>query len=303
MRPLEWFNLAAIHGPLEYWLRSDLYHDRGIAEQAAEPVADSDLYPSPSLPQLIADRERLIDYAMTEYFLHDDVVQALSGHDKTALLVSLQARVAATRNQTIIAQAYEICARVVGRVAEDWIRAQWQSPHLLFALAEASAACLPPDEGLEQVMRALDALSPRERGAVCEALYWFKSPRTLDWIETHVSDIDPWTASAWGRLAATSYLTWDRVGRWLAAGRPLSLIALDALRACGRWDTLLVRHPAPRLRDPASREQMTQVVRAYAKQDATPRVERDVAWIVTHWNSILAENNTTGASEWPMISY
>jgi hypothetical protein len=34
LRPLEWFNLAAIHGPLEFYLHDDFYDEDGTAVQA-----------------------------------------------------------------------------------------------------------------------------------------------------------------------------------------------------------------------------------------------------------------------------
>jgi hypothetical protein len=52
----------------------------------------------------------------------------------------------------------------------------------------------------------------------------------LDWIERTIAQ-PKLVAAFWGELAAKSGLTWPRAQRWLTSGRPLSLVALDALIA------------------------------------------------------------------------
>src|SRR5690348_15645802 len=69
LRPLEWFNLAAIHGPFKPLLHDDMYEEDGTALQPAEAVQQPQKYPAPALEQASPDRERLLDYAMTRYFL------------------------------------------------------------------------------------------------------------------------------------------------------------------------------------------------------------------------------------------
>jgi hypothetical protein len=299
LRPLEWFHLAALHSPWKFLLHDDFYADRGIAEQPTEPVETPELFPVPRLGDVAGDLERLLEYAMTRHYFVDEtaaaIVAALGQYPGRAVLSMLQSRVAAPQNPHIVARAYEICARVLGRVAEAWIRQQWHDPGLLLPLAEAAAACLPAEEGLAYTIAALDALPLQERIAACQALDWFQSPRALDWIEAHAGDIGTWISPHWGHLAATSHLTWDRVRRWLERGRPLSLVALDALKACGQWDTMIAQVLEPRLHEPGAREIMTRTLQQYATRDPVPRVERDVSWIIAHWDAILSQGNGRGS--------
>jgi hypothetical protein len=269
-----------------------------VADQAEEPVKTPERFPAPDLLHAAEDLELLIDYAMTRYYFFDQtaeaIVQALGKYDKCAVLAALQTRVAATPNPYIIGRSYEICAQVLGQEAETWIRTQWQDPGPLNALAEASAACLPTDEGLVYTMAALNALPVKERIEACQALDWFQSPQSLDWIEAHANEIGTWISPHWGYLAANGHLTWDRVARWLDVGRPLSLVALAALKACGHWDTMISKVLRPRLHQPATRNVMTHTLQLYATHDAVPRVERDVGWIIAHWDVILGEGNASG---------
>src|SRR5689334_13173646 len=65
LRPLEWFNLAAVHGPYKYLLHSDFYDHDGIAEQPQGFVERPERFPAPSLFSVQDNLERLLDYAMT----------------------------------------------------------------------------------------------------------------------------------------------------------------------------------------------------------------------------------------------
>ena len=45
LRPLEWFNLASVHGPNKHFLHDDFYDNWGHAEQPDEDVVAADKYP------------------------------------------------------------------------------------------------------------------------------------------------------------------------------------------------------------------------------------------------------------------
>jgi hypothetical protein len=70
----------------------------------------------------------------------------------------------------------------------------------------------------------------------------------------------------WGRLAASSHLSWARVSNWLEQGRLLSLVALDALNACWHYNTPLLKMLQPKLQLPESKEIMTRKLAEYAKR-------------------------------------
>jgi hypothetical protein len=81
LRPLEWFNLAAVHGPLRFHLHDDFYWE-GRAEQPEEPVKDPERYLLPTLKGVRDNLERLLDYATTRYSLmgEEAVLAALDAY-------------------------------------------------------------------------------------------------------------------------------------------------------------------------------------------------------------------------------
>ena len=90
---------------------------------------------------------------------------------------------------------------------------------------------------LELVLELMNRLPPKHwaghgieaAGEVLHALTNFSDARVLDWLEEHCRE--PITYE-WGTAAAVNELDWPRVVRWLNAGRPLSLLAVDALANC-----------------------------------------------------------------------
>jgi hypothetical protein len=285
LRPLEWFNLAAIHSPWKFLLHDDFYSEEGMATQPREAVEHPHRYPAPTLELVKDDLERLLDYAMAQWWLKDDVLQALALHDKKQLLSALQGRIERCPNYEVESKAYAICATVLGPLAGDWIRERWRTYDFrtLLTLAQATARCLPLDEGYPKVIQALMDVAPQELVDKCFALGWFRSEKTLDWLESHTSYmVNNWghISERWGQLAALSQFSWPRAVRWLDCGRPLSLVAILALKAVQRNNVGLQLEPAPVLIDPAPVDAMVSRLREYAARDAVPRVEQDVQAII-----------------------
>jgi hypothetical protein len=284
LRPLEWYNLAAVHGPSQFLLHDDFYDEDGTACQPEEDVAEPGLFPAPILEEVSGDIERLLEYARTRWFIEKPVVETLSRHSRDSVLRSLQSRVAADPCSDVKVVAYEICAQVLYEAAEDGIRAEWESftPTHLLPLAQASAACLPNEEGYGLVVKAIADVPSKEIVRRAAALSWFRSEVTLDWIERNISDP---LLEDWGRLAAVSNLKWERVAKWLASGRPLSLVALDALIACWHYNTPILKQFA-KLLEAAPVNEMNAVLNQYLSSDSSPRVRRAIASIASNWEQI-----------------
>jgi hypothetical protein len=238
LRPLEWFNLAAIHGPNKFLLHDDFYYENGTAGQPEDEVEEPERFPAPTLEQA-AKMERLIDFAMTERMLGKETAERLREISPPALLEALKARVGASGNVEIEARAYDICATVLGEAAQDWVRERWAcySPETLYSLACATARSLPFAEGFTRVTAVLETRTARDLSLDCYAFAPFQTAEVLDWMETHPELI---VHENWGRLAALSHMTWGRADAWLELGRPLSLRALEALILCHRYDTVLL---------------------------------------------------------------
>ena len=288
LRPLEWFRLAALHGPSQYYLSDDFYFDNGVAQVPREPVLSPEIFPAPSLEQAAGNLEILIDYALTRHYIlfEEELLNVMRQQNKQLLLISLQKRVANTKSLEIEAKTYEITSATLERDAETWIRSRWEvyQPRIFFALAVASASCLPPEEGFHRVVEKLEAMPQKETRISCSVLAYFRTEKTLDWLETHVS---PPITDSWGRLAAVSHLSWKRVSAWVDRGRPLSLVALDALKACARYDTPLLKKFMPKLLEPGKKEIMTEKLEQYMVHDPVPRVKQSIATIINSWESIV----------------
>lgn len=152
-------------------------------------------------------------------------------------------------------------------------------------LASASAVCLPAAEGFERVLEALETMPEGRRHGWLGLLAPFRSPRTLDWVEANVER--PVTEE-WGQLAAFSGLDWGRVVAWLEKGRPMSCVALDALRYlvfhCGDpYDDAY----GVRLIDPPDRKTLRKVLKAHAARDPVPRVQDRVDFVLSHPEVLL----------------
>jgi hypothetical protein len=83
-----------------------------------------------------------------------------------------------TPNVDIESRAYEMAATVLESAAENWIRERWNTfpkGKVLFRLAQASASCLPPEEGFGRVVDALHTIPQKELAHMCIILSWFRS--------------------------------------------------------------------------------------------------------------------------------
>ncbi len=282
LRPLEFFNLAASHTRFEHYLCDDFYDDDGTAIQPVGEVVSPELFPAPGLKQARQNAEALIDYAMSRWFLKDDVIQALQSQDKSLLVESLSRRVATSNNPNVEGRAFEICS-AVGPSAAPWIRGRWRDyhPDTVGELIRSTAKCLPITEGFPLALKALEKLPAVNLYDTAQALAHFQSPKTLDWIEEH----------AWapffmdlGRLAALSKLSWERASEWLRRGQPLSLIALYALKSCWDYNTPLLKAVRPKLLAPESPAVMNQTVEECAIAD--PLIRSGLPLVVSHWDEI-----------------
>jgi hypothetical protein len=131
-------------------------------------------------------------------------------------------------------------------------------------------------------------------------LHPFYTSRALDWIESHVDALKVRAHGEesdhnldlgfLGDLAAVSEFSWPRAETWLGRGRPLSLVALDALlNLDGTSDSPVVQAAAPKLLDPAPRELAARILRDYAIKDRDPWVETACKTILKRWPAIVGQ--------------
>jgi hypothetical protein len=282
LRPLEWFNLAVIHGPFEFYLHDDFYDEQGNADQPRLPVAEPERCPIPTVSECATDLSRLIDFALTRWWLRSDVCKALALHDPDALFREVKDRFASTKNEWRQHRILEIAGKILKRRAEAWIRDHVLnvSPEARIDMLWAAAECLPPTEGRHLAQEALAALPRDSLTRHCLVLSQFPGEATLEWIEEHISD--PLTRE-WGDLAALAGVDWNRLKSWLSSGRPRSLVALNALAACAgprSGESPLLRERVPRVLRPAPIAEIEAVLLEVVSRDPSIRVKRAVHFAI-----------------------
>jgi hypothetical protein len=150
--------------------------------------------------------------------------------------------------------------------------------------AEALTKCLPFEDAFTEITRQIELEENKNLPTKVMALVYFERPETLDWIEKIKSRITN-VSESWGNLTAASKLDWSRAKNWLEVGRPLSLIALDALIYCTttgpRLNQILwFREHPPKLINPNKLEVMADIINDYVKKDRVPRVKKSANRII-----------------------
>lgn len=289
LRPIEWYNLASNHGPSKFLLHDDFYDDDGTATQADELIEITPNSAAPTLEQVSTNLEKLLDFVTTQYYLSNAIVDALKNFSKAEVLEALNFRVSTIPNHQIEALAYKICASVVGPDAEEWIRGRWNNkPIVLFSLAKATALCMPLEEGYNLVLNRLKELPEKDLPNASTALSWFRKESSLDWIEQKVTSP---ISGSWGRLAAVSNLTWARAVKWLDMGRPYSFLALDALNACWKYDTSILKELSPHLLQTDLVENMTLKLLSHKNSDPVPKIQQNIDSIINNWGKICIQEH------------
>jgi len=262
LRPMEWYNLAVIHSPHKFLLHDDFYDDNGVSYELEEDMSLFSGYKSPTLKDVKDNLDKLIDFSITRWSLEDEVIVALSDHNVLEVLYCVKTKFHSTNNFEVKSRMLEITAEVLGPVATDWIRELWSNynEELLYPLSEATATSLPTKEGLHNVLTRLNTIDKKELPiAAFSCLYRFRSSDVLDWIEETCKEFN----DNWGRLAAVSRPTWERMKTWLNKGRPLSLVALDTMENCfAGFGNPLVEKFSPKIQQ-ANKEDVEKVLNDY----------------------------------------
>ncbi len=140
------------------------------------------------------------------------------------------------------------------------------------------------DDAFQIISAEIDACEDRYINEYITALNFIRSVKVLDWIEKNTHRIINVSLS-WGHLAASSHFTWDRAEKWLVKGRPLGLIALDALVFCTTIGERLNQSPwmrqiQPKLIDSLRPEIVATSLQEYLKTDSAPRTKDAVRKII-----------------------
>jgi hypothetical protein len=267
----------------------DAYYEEQI--QASEELTEaeaSERFALPSLISLRGDVRRLVHYALISYRYPQELTALLAEFEPWEVLQVLEERVVSTPHG--LQKCLEIAAEALGQQAHRWVRhllVQHEDRNIAF-LAQAIACCLPPAEGEAVMFGALNRLTERDLIGNIHGLSYFSSNTALDWLENQRGRIHT-VSYDYGETCSFLRFTWERAQRWLGLGRPLSLIALDALQNCSStFRNYNHSHPhPPRLYEPAPVAKMDQVLNHYLEQDSVPRTKNAVRYIQQNWSTIL----------------
>lgn len=289
LRPREWFNLAKRHGWAQFLLHDDFYDEDGTATQPEEDIEQPELFPAPTLAAVSHTAESLLDYAITRWHFEAELGQRWRHLPQDEVLRTLTLRFDASHNPSVRSVVLQV-ASVLGPSAKSLVRSAWAKyPEgtTFWSLVQASAACLPFEEGFARAESALAGMPDRTRRECFSALAHFRSPRALRWIELNAAEP---TVEAWGHLAAASAFSWAKAEEWLQAGRPLSLIAIDALLAIAEPQTPFLRDLRPGLGEPASEFDTRKVLEAVATADPVPRVKQRIGALLARLPALTRPN-------------
>ena len=210
LRPLEFFNLSAIHGH-SFYLHDDFYdYETGEATQPNIEVLQPDKFPFPEFEQIKNNLNRLIDFAFVQYLTDNNVIKQLKGFDKIETLKIIEKKV--KYNRAINYKAYEVVAQVIGKEAKDWLKTEWvnRQENELLIFAEAISKCFDLNEAFEILTKEIESKDDKNLSEIILALLYFQHDKTLDWIEKVIYRTNN-ISTNWGTLAATSQFSWETI--------------------------------------------------------------------------------------------
>ena len=287
LRPLEWYNLASLHGQWEGLLDSEHYDRDGRALKPEMEMTGAETMPAPSFEEAASSPESFIGYIYSRnhsyedeitqgWHIDDRYIEVLKGFPAEEVLAAFSAILEKTTNGGMTDLVFELCARTLGADGADFVRSMWGKycrDSFSHTLAFAVARCLPYEEAFRLLADALSGMEPWQRTRYMACLLEFRTRWTLDWIEENVES--PVTHD-WGYLAAESKFNWQRAKDWLERGRPLSLVALRALSICfqrrARGGQLGFKRPPI--------DEVVSVLREYEKRDDAPAVKEMVSHVI-----------------------
>jgi hypothetical protein len=251
-------------------------------------VVDAGAHAAPRLEQVADQLDALMEFCATRFVLATRHYLALAQFSRDELRAALERRLVPGAGVHVRFLCFNIVANVLQKSGGDLFRrhfSAWraQAPRMW---AAAAIKCLPRQEVEHEVWDLLaGGGDPKYLQDVTAALAYCRSPAALDWIESAIGH-PPSVLQFWGELAAKSGLTWPRAQRWLEQGRPLSLVALDALAAIARLRETACEFNDVSLTEVPDRRLVIAALTAYAMRDDVPRVTRAVGRIVGTINSI-----------------
>jgi len=251
------------------------------------PYAVRPLVPRSAEQALTLDQ--MLALCMKQVVLRDEHYEPLEQFPRGELSAALARRLADSPSETVRSVCHDILRNVLRLDGAELFRAHFAELRMSAPIrwTATAAKCLPREEMLQlswDMITSRDGLALKD---AANALEYCRTPAALEWIERTIGQ-PKLVAQFWGELAAKSELSWPRAQRWVANGRPLSLVALDALQIIARLRETKSEFNDVRLAEVSDRGEIVDALRSYAARDDVPRVSRAVAAIVEKINLICA---------------
>ena len=139
-------------------------------------------------------------------------------------------------------------------------------------------------EAFSKIVRELENCEDKYLTELMGSLNYIQYESVLDWIEENAGRPKS-ISQLWGHLAASSKFNWERGKKWLESGRPLSLIAIDAIMFCTTKDERLNQSPWMRELNPqlpleTGEIEMVKALKEYLIKDKVPRTKNVINKII-----------------------
>ncbi len=213
------------------------------------------------------------------WFVENELIEQMMYYSGEVWLPIFEKRLPKLNNNDHINTLFHLSGHLLKNLGADFIRKHWGkwSEETFRGLTFAAIHCLPLIEAYGLVTDKLSQMNQRER-LICKfVLGWFQNRLVLKWIEENVvSPIDV----TWGALAARSQFDWEHFEKWLTLGRPISLVALDALGFCLTTPRASDGHQYKPLINPPTEVILKNVLENYRKLDPAVRVRRTIEFLL-----------------------
>ena len=224
------------------------------------------------------------DGPVRRWFVEDELIQQMLIYSGEIWLPIFEKHLPKLDNKERINTLFHLAGHLLKNVGADFVRAHWDlwSQETFKGLTFAAIHCLPLPEAFGLVTDKLGQMNRQER-LICKfILGWFESSLVLGWIaENVVLPID----ASWGILAARSQFDWEHFEKWLNLGRPISLVALDALGFCLTRPKAPDGHQYRPLINPPPEAAFRTTLENYQAKDTVVRVRRSIEFLLSEFKA------------------
>ena len=156
--------------------------------------------------------------------------------------------------------------------------------------SENLAKIVNKDTAFLIISQEIDSCEDKYLNEYITALNFIRNEKVLDWIENNIHRTLN-IGQNWGHLAASSYLSWERANKWMASGRPLSLVALDGMIFCTTIgerlnQSLWMRQIQPKLIDKPKAEIVARKLKEYLLTDNAHRTKNTISKIIENVSNV-----------------